>query len=63
MTPIKPAAAVAVALAVGLSSGFFEPLLAARAAESAAPASPKVRWQNALPAVVGHVERRWLTTG
>jgi len=55
VTPIKPATAVAVALAVGLSSGYFEPLLAARAAESAAPASPKVRWQNALPAVVGHV--------
>jgi pilus assembly protein CpaC len=55
VTPFKPAAAVAVALAVGFSSGFFEPLLAARAAESAVPASSKVRWQNALPAVVGHV--------
>ncbi|MDO9279638.1 MAG: pilus assembly protein N-terminal domain-containing protein [Polaromonas sp.] len=55
MSARKNAAAAALAIGIGVSGGQFEPLSAASAAESAAPASSKVRWQSTMQAVVGHV--------
>ena len=49
------AVAVAVAIAACLSSWLLAPLPAASAADLQPPAAPKIRWQDGMRAVVGHV--------